>query len=607
MRLTHYGKPPTGRHDWQTIKSLLPYLLEFRVRVVLALVFLAAAKVANVSVPLVLKQIIDAFEQKQALLTLPVFLFAAYGLLRLGNSLFGELRDVVFVKVLQRSIRRVALNVFQHLHGLSLRFHLERQTGGVSRDIERGAAGIRFLLNFMLFNILPTILEIAFITGILLVKYDIVFVLVTIGTLVVYVLFTLWVTEWRMVFRRTMNEMDSKANTRAIDSLINYETVKYFNNENYEARRYDDTLAVWEKAAVRNQTSLSFLNGGQGFIIAIGVTILMLLAGQAVMAGRMSIGDLVLVNAFLIQLYMPLNFLGFVYREIRHSLADMERMFGLLHQEPEVSDPPGAPDLAVTRGHVRFEHVDFSYDPDRQILFDVDFEILPGRKVAVVGTSGGGKSTLARLLFRFYDVSKGRILIDGQDIRSVTQASLRAVIGIVPQDTVLFNDTIYYNIAYGRPGATHEEIVQAAKRAHIHHFIETLPKGYETLVGERGLKLSGGEKQRVAIARAILKQPRILIFDEATSALDSQSEKAIQTELKEIAAKHTTLVIAHRLSTIMDADGILVMEHGRIVERGTHGELLTLGGTYAKLWALQLKEERERPLRAVGNGLASDG
>jgi len=607
VRLTHYGKPPTGRHDWQTIKSLLPYLLEFRVRVVLALLFLAAAKVANVSVPLVLKQIIDAFEQKQALLTLPVFLFAAYGLLRLGNSLFGELRDVVFVKVLQRSIRRVALNVFQHLHGLSLRFHLERQTGGVSRDIERGAAGIRFLLNFMLFNILPTILEIAFITGILLVKYDIVFVLVTIGTLVVYVLFTLWVTEWRMVFRRTMNEMDSKANTRAIDSLINYETVKYFNNENYEARRYDDTLAVWEKAAVRNQTSLSFLNGGQGFIIAIGVTILMLLAGQAVMAGRMSIGDLVLVNAFLIQLYMPLNFLGFVYREIRHSLADMERMFGLLHQEPEVSDPPGAPDLVVTRGHVRFEHVDFSYDPDRQILFDVDFEILPGRKVAVVGTSGGGKSTLARLLFRFYDVSKGRILIDGQDIRSVTQASLRAVIGIVPQDTVLFNDTIYYNIAYGRPGATHEEIVQAAKRAHIHHFIETLPKGYETLVGERGLKLSGGEKQRVAIARAILKQPRILIFDEATSALDSQSEKAIQTELKEIAAKHTTLVIAHRLSTIMDADGILVMEHGRIVERGTHGELLTLGGTYAKLWALQLKEERERPLRAVGNGLASDG
>jgi len=603
LRITHYGKPPTDRRDWQTIKSLLPYVMEFRVRVIVALTFLAAAKVANVSVPLILKQIVDTFEQKQALLTLPVFLFAAYGLLRFGNSLFGELRDVVFVKVLQRSIRRVALNVFEHLHGLSLRFHLERQTGGVSRDIERGAAGIRFLLNFMLFNILPTILEIAFIAGILLVNYDAIFVLVTIATLAIYVLFTLWVTEWRMIFRRTMNEMDSKANTRAIDSLINYETVKYFNNENYEARRYDDMLAVWEKAAVRNQTSLSFLNGGQGLIISVGVTILLLLAGQAVLAGRMTIGDLVLVNAFLIQLYMPLNFLGFVYREIRHSLADMERMFGLLHQAPEVSDPPGAAALAVTGGHVRFEHVDFSYDPERQILFDVNFEIPPGRKVAVVGASGGGKSTLARLLFRFYDVSAGRITIDGQDIRSVTQASVRAAIGIVPQDSVLFNDTIYYNIQYGRPEASREEIIQAAKRAHIHHFIESLPKGYESLVGERGLKLSGGEKQRVAIARAILKQPRILIFDEATSALDSQSEKAIQNELREVATNHTTLVIAHRLSTIMDADAILVMDHGRIVERGTHGELLTLGGTYAHLWKLQLKEERERPARAVGNGL----
>ena len=603
MRLSHYGKPPTGRNDWRTIKSLLPYLLEFRGRVVLALVFLAAAKVANVGVPLVLKQIIDTFENRQALLALPVFLFAAYGLLRLGNSLFGELRDVVFVKVLQRSIRRVALKVFQHLHNLSLRFHLERQTGGVSRDIERGAAGIRFLLNFMLFNIIPTILEIGFIAGILLVKYDPVFAITTMATLAVYVLFTLWVTEWRMIFRRTMNEMDSKANTRAIDSLINYETVKYFNNEEYEARRYDETLAVWEKAAVRNQTSLSFLNAGQGFVIAVGVTILMLLAGYDVMNGRMSIGDLVLVNAFLIQLYMPLNFLGFVYREIRHSLADMERMFGLLDQDTEVSDPPGAPDLAITHGRVRFEHVDFSYEPDRQILFDVDFEIPPGHKVAVAGTSGGGKSTLARLLFRFYDVSRGRILIDGQDIRAVTQKSLRANIGIVPQDTVLFNDTIYYNIAYGRPQATHEEIIQAAKRAHIHDFIESLPKGYDTMVGERGLKLSGGEKQRVAIARAILKQPRILVFDEATSALDSQSEKAIQAELREIAARHTTLVIAHRLSTIMDADQILVIENGRIVERGSHAELLALGGTYARLWALQLKEERERPLRAVGNGL----
>jgi ABC-type transport system involved in Fe-S cluster assembly fused permease/ATPase subunit len=408
-----------------------------------------------------------------------------------------------------------------------------------------------------------------------------------------------------MIFRRTMNEMDSKANTRAIDSLINYETVKYFNNEDYEARRYDDTLTVWEKAAVRNQTSLSFLNIGQGAIIATGVTILMLLAGYYVMNGQMTIGDLVLVNAFLIQLYMPLNFLGFVYREIRHSLADMERMFGLLDVGAEVSDPPNAPDLAITHARVRFEHVDFSYEPDRQILFNVDFEIPAGQKVAVAGTSGGGKSTLARLLFRFYDVSGGRILIDGQDIRTVTQKSLRANIGIVPQDTVLFNDTIYYNIAYGRPAATHEEVVQAAKHAHIHHFVESLPKGYDTIVGERGLKLSGGEKQRVAIARAILKKPRIMIFDEATSALDSQSEKVIQAALKEVAAKHTTLVIAHRLSTIMDADQILVMESGRIVERGTHAELVAAGGVYARLWALQQKEERERPLRAVGNGLSS--
>ncbi len=604
MRLRHFGKPPTGRSDWRTIKSLLPYLLEFRGRVALALAFLAAAKVANVSVPLVLKQIVDAFEQRQALLALPVFLFVAYGLLRLGNSLFGELRDAVFVKVLQRSIRRVALKIFQHLHNLSLRFHLERQTGGVSRDIERGAAGIRFLLNFMLFNILPTILEIGFIAGILLVKYDAWFAIITMLTLVAYVIFTLWVTEWRMIFRRTMNEMDSKANTRAIDSLINYETVKYFNNEDFEARRYDETLAIWEQAAVRNQTSLSFLNVGQSVVIAGGVTALMLLAGYQVMNGKMTIGDLVLVNAFLIQLYMPLNFLGFVYREIRHSLADMERMFGLLEQHPEVRDKPGTPDLAVTRAHVRFDHVDFSYEPDRQILLDVDFEIPTGQKVAVVGTSGGGKSTIARLLFRFYDVTGGRILIDGQDIRDVTQRSLRANIGIVPQDTVLFNDTVYYNIAYGRPDATREEIFQAATHAHIHHFVESLPKGYDTMVGERGLKLSGGEKQRVAIARAILKRPRILVFDEATSALDSQSEQIIQTALTDVATHHTTLVIAHRLSTIMDADQILVMEGGRIVERGTHAELLARGDIYAHLWALQLKEDQEQPRRAVGNGLS---
>ncbi|MFL6712069.1 MAG: ABCB family ABC transporter ATP-binding protein/permease, partial [Sulfurifustis sp.] len=572
MRFGHYGKPPTGRKDWLTIRSLLPYLLEFPGRVALALAFLAVAKAANVSVPLILKRIVDTFTQNQALMLLPLFLFIGYGLLRFANSFFGELRDVVFVKVLQRSVRRIALKVFEHLHKLSLRFHLERQTGGVSRDIERGAAGIRFLLNFMLFNILPTILEIAFVAGILLVKYSPWFAVVTIGTIATYIVFTLWVTEWRMIFRRTMNEMDSKANTRAIDSLINYETVKYFNNEKYEARRYDEMLDVWEKAAVRNQTSLSFLNAGQAFIIAGGVTLLMLMAGQGVMSGAMTVGDLVLVNAFLIQLYTPLNFLGFVYREIRHSLADMERMFNLLEQNPEVRDAPGAPDLVVTRAHVRFEHVDFFYEPDRQILHDVSFEIPAGRKVAVVGTSGGGKSTLARLLFRFYDVSGGRITIDGQDIRNVTQKSVRAIIGIVPQDTVLFNDTIYYNIAYGRPSATREEVIQVAKHAHIHHFIEALPKGYDTLVGERGLKLSGGEKQRVAIARAILKQPRILVFDEATSALDTQSEKIIQAQLADVAANHTTLVIAHRLSTIMDADRILVMEGGRITESGTHTE-----------------------------------
>ena len=606
MRLRHYGKPPTERNDWKTIRSLLPYLWEFKGRVFLALGFLLLAKVANVSVPLVLKGIVDALSEPQQLLILPVALFAAYGLLRLGNSLFGELRDAVFVKVTQRSIRRVALKVFEHLHALSLRFHLERQTGGMSRDIERGAAGIRFLLNFMLFNILPTLLEIGFVAGILFLKYDPWFGIITLATLVVYVIFTLWVTEWRMIFRRTMNEMDSKANTRAIDSLLNYETVKYFGNEGYEARRYDETLTAWEKAAVRNQTSLSLLNAGQGAIIAIGVTILMLLAGNGVVRGAMTLGDLVLVNAFLIQLYMPLHFLGFVYREIRHSLADMERMFGLLDRNTEVEDKPNAPDLVVRTGHIRFEHASFHYDSNRKILHDVDFEIPAGHKVAVVGSSGAGKSTLARLLFRFYDVSGGRILIDGQDIREVSQLSLRKTIGIVPQDTVLFNDSIYYNILYGRPDATREEVIAAAKAAHIHHFVESLPEKYDSVVGERGLKLSGGEKQRVAIARTLLKNPPILVFDEATSALDSKTERAIQAELFEIATNHTTLVIAHRLSTIMNADQIIVMDHGKIVERGSHRELLARDGTYAHLWNLQLQEqeEEEQRLKAVGSGLS---
>src|SRR3989338_3023913 len=607
MRLRHYGQPPTERNDWKTIRSLLPYLWEFKGRVFLALGFLLLAKVANVSVPLVLKGIVDALSEPQQLLILPVALFAAYGLLRLGNSLFGELRDAVFVKVTQRSIRRVALKVFEHLHALSLRFHLDRQTGGMSRDIERGAAGIRFLLNFMLFNILPTLLEIGFVAGILFIKYDPWFGIITLATLVVYVIFTLWVTEWRMIFRRTMNEMDSKANTRAIDSLINYETVKYFGNEGYEARRYDETLTAWEKAAVRNQTSLSLLNAGQCAIIAVGVTILMLLAGRGVMNQTMTLGDLVLVNAFLIQLYMPLHFLGFVYREIRHSLADMERMFGLLDRNTEVEDKPGAPNLVVRTGHIRFEHASFHYDANRKILHDVDFEIPAGHKVAVVGSSGAGKSTLARLLFRFYDVSGGRILIDGQDIREVSQLSLRKAIGIVPQDTVLFNDSIYYNILYGRPDASREEVIAAAKAAHIHDFVESLPEKYDAVVGERGLKLSGGEKQRVAIARTLLKNPPILVFDEATSALDSKTERAIQAELFEIATNHTTLVIAHRLSTIMDADQIIVMDHGRIVERGSHRELLARDGTYAHLWNLQLQEqeEEEQRLKAGGNGLTS--
>ena len=607
MRLRHTGKPPTGRNDWKTIRSLLPYLWAYRGRVLLALGFLALAKLANVGVPLVLKEVVDALDRPQALLALPVVLLLAYGGLRLANSLFGELRDVVFAEALQSSIRAVALRVFRHLHQLALRFHLERQTGGMSRDIERGTAGIRFLLNFMLFNILPTLFEIGLVAVILLVKYDPWFCIVTLITLGIYVAFTLFVTEWRMIFRRTMNEMDSKANTKAIDSLLNYETVKYFNNEGYEASRYDTTLAAWEKAAIRNQTSLSVLNTGQGAIIAAGVTALMLMAGHGVVTGAMTLGDLVLVNAFLIQLYMPLHFLGFVYREIRHSLADMERMFGLLEQYPEVQDKPDARTLRVDRGAIRFEHVSFGYDPRRPILYDVDFEVPTGHKVAVVGASGAGKSTLSRLLFRFYDVNSGRILIDGQDIRDVTQASLRKAIGIVPQDTVLFNDTIYYNIAYGNPEASRERVIQVARAAHIHEFIESLPDKYDSLVGERGLKLSGGEKQRVAIARTLLKSPPILVFDEATSALDSKTEKAIQAELEEIATNHTTLVIAHRLSTVMNADQILVMDNGRIVERGTHAELLARHGTYAHLWTLQQQEKRQRPLRAVGNGVVPDG
>ncbi|MFH1495356.1 MAG: ABC transporter ATP-binding protein/permease [Pseudomonadota bacterium] len=599
MRPTQNGTTPQqNRNDWKTIRTLLPYLWEFKGRVILAVLLLILAKVASVAVPLVLKDIVDALDQPRAMLALPVFLLVAYGALRFMSTLFGELRDAVFAKAAQRSVRRVALKVFRHLHELALRFHLERQTGGISRDIERGTRGIGFLLNFMLFNILPTIVEIGLIAAILLAKYDIWFSIITFTTLVAYIAFTLVITEWRMVFRRTMNDMDSKANSRAIDSLLNYETVKYFSNEEFETRRYDENLQVWEQAAIRNTTSLAALNAGQSLIIAIGVTALMLLAGQGVVDGIMTLGDLVLVNAYMIQIYIPLHFLGFVYREIKHSLADMEKMFSLVEQNAEVQDQPDAPDLKLEQGAIRFEDVHFHYDEKRHILHGLSFDVPAGQTVAVVGASGAGKSTLSRLLFRFYDVTAGRILIDGQDIRAVTQKSLRQAIGIVPQDTVLFNDSIYYNIAYGRPDATRKEIIQAARHAHIRDFIESLPEQYESLVGERGLKLSGGEKQRVAIARAILKNPRILIFDEATSALDSKSEKAIQAELKQIARNRTTLVIAHRLSTIVEANQILVMDNGRIIERGPHHELLTQNGAYAHMWALQQQEESKQTLNA---------
>jgi ATP-binding cassette subfamily B protein len=615
MRPTRLEKPPANRNDWKTIRSLLPYLWEFKGRVILALSLLIMAKLANVGVPLVLKEIIDALDRPRAMMVLPVLLLAGYGALRLGSTLFGELRDAIFAKVTQRAIRRVAINVFDHLHALSLRFHLQRQTGGVSRDIERGSRGISFLLNFMLFNILPTLLEIGLVAAILLSRYSIWFSVIVFGTLAAYITLTLVVTEWRMIFRRTMNDMDSKANTQAIDSLLNYETVKYFGNEAWESRRYDEHMQKWEAAAVRNQTSLALLNSGQSAIIAIGITLLLSLAASEVIQGTMTLGDLVLINAFMLQLYMPLHFLGFVYREIKHSLADMEKMFSLLEENEEIKDRPDAIELVGKDAEVRFENVDFSYEPNRQILFDVSFKIPLGSNVAVVGHSGSGKSTLARLLFRFYDTTSGRVLINGQDIKDVTQKSLRAAIGIVPQDAVLFNDTIYYNIAYGQPNATKEEVIAAAGAAHIHDFIESLPEKYETTVGERGLKLSGGEKQRVAIARAILKDPKVLIFDEATSALDSKSEKAIQAELKRIAMHRTTLTIAHRLSTIADADEILVMSNGRIIEHGIHQELLAADGAYAHMWRLQQQEEQahlqappgipaEESLAASSSGLA---
>lgn len=589
---------PTRRGDVHTFRTLLPYLwppeLELRARVVAAMLLLFAAKGFTVFVPILYKRAVDALAPSAvhpgtSSLALPLGLLLAYAGARVLSQAFGELRDAVFAKVGQRAIRRIALKVFEHLHHLALRFHLDRQTGGLSRSIERGTKGIEFLLNFMLFNILPTLLEVTLVCGLLWRFYDYRFALVTFATIAVYIVFTLSITNWRMQFRRVMNETDQEANTKAIDSLLNYETVKYFGNEEHESRRFDHAMQRYERAAVTSKTTLSLLNIGQGFIIAAGLTVIMAMAAAGVIGGKLKVGDFVLVNTYLIQLYLPLNFLGFIYREIKQSLIDMEAMFVLLEQHEEVADRPGAPVLAVKGGEVRFENVRFSYDPDREILKGISFTVPEGKNVAIVGHSGAGKSTISRLLFRFYDVNEGRILIDGQDIREITQSSLRAAIGIVPQDTLLFNDSIYYNIAYGKPDAPREAVEEAARLARIHDFVRGLPKGYDTRVGERGLKLSGGEKQRVAIARTILKAPRILLFDEATSALDTQTEREIQESLREVSAERTTLVIAHRLSTVIHADEIIVLDAGRIVERGRHEALLAIEGRYAAMWRRQLE------------------
>ncbi len=579
--------------EWGALRSLAPHLWPasnpaIRLRVVGALSLLTAAKLATVYVPLLFKRMVDLFSDPQHLpVALPLGMIAAYGALRIAAIAFSELRDAVFAKVAQRAIRTVALRTFRHLHSLSLSFHLERQTGGLSRAIERGTTGIDTLLTFMLFNIVPTLIEIALVCGILWAFFDYTYALVTFVCVVGYIAYTLFVTEWRLKYRRQMNETDQEANTRAIDSLLNYETVKYFGNEQYEAARFDQALARYEQASVASKSSLSLLNIGQAAIIGTGLAILMTMAGRGVIAKSLSVGDFVLVNTYLIQLYIPLNFMGFVYREIKQALTDMESMFNLLDVNADVKDAPSARPLRDGPGNVAFEHVSFAYDPRRTILDDVSFTVPAGHRVAIVGASGAGKSTISRLLFRFYDVGRGRVTIDGEDIRDATQASVRAAIGIVPQDTVLFNDTIYYNIAYGRPGATPAEIEEAARLARIHDFIMASPDGYQTMVGERGLKLSGGEKQRVAIARTILKRPRILLFDEATSALDTRTEREIQASLREVSRGRTTLVIAHRLSTIVDADEIIVLAEGRIAERGTHADLLRRDGLYAAMWRRQ--------------------
>jgi len=582
--------------DWHTLQRLLPYLWEYKWRVLLALAFMVGAKLANVGVPMLLKELVDAMSLKpgdaRALLVVPVALLLTYGGLRLATSAFTELRELVFAKATQGAARTIALQTFEHLHALSLRFHLARQTGGMTRDIERGVRGIESLISYSLYSIVPTLIEVGLVLSILAVKFDAWFAWITMAALALYIFFTVRITEWRTQFRRQANEFDSAAHTKAIDSLLNYETVKYFGNEAFEARRYDESLERLRRARLKAQTTLSLLNTGQQLIIAAALVAMLWRATQGVVDGRMTLGDLVMINGFMIQLYIPLNFLGVLYREIKQSLTDLDKMFTLMDREREVADRPGAQPLALHGApEVRFEDVHFAYDGDRPILHGISFTIPAGKTVAVVGPSGSGKSTLARLLFRFYDVQQGSVQIAGQDIRTVQQASVRQAIGIVPQDTVLFNDTVAYNIAYGRPGASQEEIEQAARAARIHDFIVSTPKAYETAVGERGLKLSGGEKQRVAIARTLLKNPPVLVFDEATSALDSANERAIQAELASAAQNKTTLVIAHRLSTVVDAHEILVMDAGRIIERGTHAQLLAQQGRYASMWALQQSGE----------------